>query len=70
LGVRPLGFSGLMYLQCPGCGHVAKIIIVEIIREELELWTLIQQVHFFHVVSELYCVTNFYLRIDQMIAIN
>jgi hypothetical protein len=25
LGVRPLGFSGLMYLQCPGCGHVAKI---------------------------------------------
>ena len=25
LGVRPLGFSGLMYVQCPGCGHVAKI---------------------------------------------
>ena len=49
-----------------------KLIIVEIIREELELLTLIQklqQVHFIHVVSELDCVTTFYLRIDQMIAI-
>ena len=29
LGIRPLGFSGSMYMylcvQCPGCGHVAKI---------------------------------------------
>ena len=50
-----------------------KLIIVEIIREELEHLTLIQklqQVHFIHVVSELDCVTTFYLRIDQMIAIN
>jgi hypothetical protein len=49
-----------------------KLIIVEIIREQLELLTLIlklQQVHFIHVVSELDCVTTFYLRIDQMIAI-
>ena len=49
-----------------------KLIIVEVIREELELLTLIlklQQVHFIHVVSQLYCVTTFYLRIDQMIAI-
>jgi hypothetical protein len=47
-----------------------KLIIVEIIREQLELLTLeLQQVHFIHVVSELDCVTTFYLRIDQMIAI-
>ena len=50
-----------------------KLIIVKIIREELEHLTLIQklqQVHFIHAVSELDCVTTFYLRIDQMIAIN
>lgn len=25
LGVKPLGFSGLMYVQCPECGGVTKI---------------------------------------------
>jgi len=52
-----------------------KLVIVEIIREGLVLLTLtrkLQQMHFIFVivVSELDCVTTFYLRIDQMIAIN
>ncbi|CAG2196487.1 unnamed protein product [Mytilus edulis] len=27
VGVKPLGFSGLMYVQCPECGGVTKIIL-------------------------------------------
>jgi hypothetical protein len=52
LGVRPLGFSGLMYIRnfnvlLWSCGKIQV--------EELELLTLIQklqQAHFIHVVSE------------------
>jgi hypothetical protein len=34
----------------------------------LTLIQKLQHVHFIHMVSELDCVTTFYLRIDQMIA--
>jgi len=67
LGVRPLGFSGLMYVQCPGCGHVAKIKLGKTHYcgnnkrgiGTFDIMQKLQQVHFIHVVSELDCVTTF-----------
>jgi hypothetical protein len=56
-----------------GCNQIGlhfelhKLIIVEIMKEELELLTLIhklQQVHFIHVVSELDCVIGWLNELD------
>ena len=47
-----------------------KLIIVEIIKEELELLTLIhklQQVHFIHVVSEYDCVIGWPKKLGRWI---
>jgi hypothetical protein len=51
LGVRPLGISGLMYIRKSNVldvvmwenSSLGKLIIVDIIKEELELLTLMQK---------------------------